>query len=207
AGRRARRRADGQDDRAERGADAAAPARARRRAGGRRMRTAAPLPRPLVLPRALRGCGDRDLRPRGEDAADAVHARVGARRADGRLTAAARGRVGGRGPQMSDTVVFIPAWNEEENLPAVLDELHAELPDVDVLVVDDGSTDRTADVAREHGAEVLSLGMNRGLPIGIAAGYAWANEHDYALCGRVDADGQHPAHELKKMLGRGRGAH
>jgi glycosyltransferase involved in cell wall biosynthesis len=101
---------------------------------------------------------------------------------------------------MKDTLVFIPAWNEEENLPAVLDELRAELPDVDVLVVDDGSTDRTADVAREHGAEVLSLGMNRGLPIGIAAGYAWARDHGYAFCGRVDADGQHPAHELRRLL-------
>jgi glycosyltransferase involved in cell wall biosynthesis len=101
---------------------------------------------------------------------------------------------------MSDTLVFIPAWNEEDNLPDVLDELKAELPDVDVLVVDDGSTDRTADVAREHGAEVLSLGMNRGLPIGIAAGYAWADERDYAFCGRVDADGQHPAHELARLL-------
>jgi glycosyltransferase involved in cell wall biosynthesis len=101
---------------------------------------------------------------------------------------------------MSDTLVFIPAWNEEENLPAVLDDLRRELPDADVLVVDDGSTDGTADVAREHGAEVLSLGMNRGLPVGIAAGYAWAREHGYGLCGRVDADGQHPAHELRKLL-------
>jgi glycosyltransferase involved in cell wall biosynthesis len=101
---------------------------------------------------------------------------------------------------MSDTLVFIPAWNEEENLPAVLDDLREELPGADVLVVDDGSTDRTADVARERGAEVLSLGMNRGLPIGIAAGYAWAREHGYELCGRVDADGQHPAHELQKLL-------
>jgi glycosyltransferase involved in cell wall biosynthesis len=103
---------------------------------------------------------------------------------------------------MTDTLVFIPAWNEEENLPGVLDDLRAELPDADVLVVDDGSTDRTADVAREHGAEVLSLGMNRGLPIGIAAGYAWANEHGYAFCGRVDADGQHPAPELSRLLAR-----
>jgi glycosyltransferase involved in cell wall biosynthesis len=103
---------------------------------------------------------------------------------------------------MSDTLVFIPAWNEEKNLPAVLDDLRAELPDADVLVVDDGSTDRTAEVAREHGAEVLSLGMNRGLPIGIAAGYAWANEHGYAFCGRVDADGQHPAPELSRLLAR-----
>ena len=102
---------------------------------------------------------------------------------------------------MSDTVVFIPAWNEEGNLPGVLEDLKAELPDVDVLVVDDGSTDRTADVAREHGAEVLSLGTNRGLPVGIAAGYRWALEHEYAFCGRVDADGQHPPEELKRLLG------
>jgi glycosyltransferase involved in cell wall biosynthesis len=101
---------------------------------------------------------------------------------------------------MSDTVVFIPAWNEEENLPGVLEALHERLPDVDVLVVDDGSTDRTADVAREHGAQVLSLGTNRGLAIGIAAGYRWALEHDYAFCGRVDADGQHPPDELARLL-------
>jgi len=101
---------------------------------------------------------------------------------------------------MSDTVVFIPAWNEEENLPAVLDGLHEQLPEADLLVVDDGSTDRTADVAREHGAEVLSLGTNQGLRIGIAAGYRWAFEGGYAYCGRVDADGQHPARELARLL-------
>ena len=59
---------------------------------------------------------------------------------------------------MSDTLVFVPAWNEEENLPAVLDGLHARLPEADVLVIDDGSTDATADVARAHGAEVLPHG-------------------------------------------------
>jgi glycosyltransferase involved in cell wall biosynthesis len=100
------------------------------------------------------------------------------------------------------TLVFIPAWNEEQNLPAVLDELHAELPDVDVLVVDDGSTDRTADAAQARGAEVLSFGENRGLQSAIAAGYAWAREHEYPYCGRIDADGQHPAHELRRLLER-----
>ena len=101
---------------------------------------------------------------------------------------------------MSDTVVFIPAWNEEQNLPAVLDDLEAELQDTDVLVVDDGSTDRTAEVARDHGAEVLSFGTNRGLTQGIAAGYRWALDHEYAFCGRVDADGQHRADELARLL-------
>ena len=103
---------------------------------------------------------------------------------------------------MSDTLAFIPAWNEEENLPAVLDGLHERLPDADILVVDDGSTDGTAEVAREHGAEVLSLGTNKGLRVGIAAGYRWALEHDYAFCGRVDADGQHPPEELARLLER-----
>ncbi len=104
--------------------------------------------------------------------------------------------------EKSDTLVFIPAWNEEENLPAVLDELQAELPDADVLVVDDGSTDGTAAVAREHGAEVVSFGVNRGLLAGIAAGYEHAAKAGYAFCGRVDADGQHPVEELARLLER-----
>ena len=101
---------------------------------------------------------------------------------------------------MADTLVFIPAWNEEANLPGVLDELRAGLPNAEVLVVDDGSTDGTAAVARNHGAEVLSFGENRGLREGIAAGYAYADEHGYTYVGRVDADGQHPVEELSRLL-------
>jgi hypothetical protein len=103
-------------------------------------------------------------------------------------------------PIPGDTLVFVPAWNEEESLPGVLADLEAELPGADVLVVDDGSTDRTAEVARERGAEVLSLDGNRGLPVAIAGGYRWALDHGYRFCGRVDADGQHPAAELSRLL-------
>ena len=101
---------------------------------------------------------------------------------------------------MPDTLVFIPAWNEEASLPAVLQELHDELPGADVLVVDDGSTDGTAEIAVDRGALVMSFETNRGLRAGIAAGYGYAAEHEYAYCGRVDADGQHPIAELRRLL-------
>ena len=97
-------------------------------------------------------------------------------------------------------MVFIPAWNEEANLGAVIDELERELIDVDLLVIDDGSTDGTAAVARAGGADVLSFGNNLGLASGIAAGYRQALERGYRYCGRVDADGQHPAAELGRLL-------
>ncbi len=100
----------------------------------------------------------------------------------------------------ADTIVFVPAWNEEQNLPAVLDELRRGLPTADVVVIDDGSTDRTAALARDGGADVLSFGENRGLRAAIASGYEYAADHGYAYCGRVDADGQHPVDELRRLL-------
>jgi glycosyltransferase involved in cell wall biosynthesis len=101
---------------------------------------------------------------------------------------------------MPGTLVFIPAWNEEASLPAVLADAAEQLPDADVLVIDDGSTDGTAQVAREHGADVLSFASNRGLRAGIAEGYRQALERGYDFCGRLDADGQHLASELARML-------
>jgi glycosyltransferase involved in cell wall biosynthesis len=103
---------------------------------------------------------------------------------------------------VTDSLVFIPAWNEEDSLPAVLEELRRGLPDVDVLVVDDGSTDGTAEAARTGGADVLSFPANRGLREAIAAGWGCARERGYWFCGRVDADGQHPVAELARLLER-----
>jgi glycosyltransferase involved in cell wall biosynthesis len=101
---------------------------------------------------------------------------------------------------MEQTVVFIPAWNEESSLPGVLAEARESLPHADLLVIDDGSTDATATVALTAGADVVSFGENRGLRAGIAEGYRQALERGYDYCGRLDADGQHPAVELARML-------
>jgi glycosyltransferase involved in cell wall biosynthesis len=98
------------------------------------------------------------------------------------------------------TIVFIPAWNEERSLPGVLAEAGEALRDVDLLVVDDGSTDGTAAAAREGGADVVSFSENRGLRAGIAEGYRQALVRGYDYCGRLDADGQHPAAELARLL-------
>jgi glycosyltransferase involved in cell wall biosynthesis len=101
---------------------------------------------------------------------------------------------------MPGTLVFIPAWNEEASLPAVITDARTVLPDADVLVIDDGSTDATAEVARAHGADVVSFPSNRGLKAGIAEGYRQALRRGYDYCGRLDADGQHLAEELARML-------
>ncbi len=86
---------------------------------------------------------------------------------------------------MSGTLVFIPAWNEEASLPGVLSDAHDALPGIDVLVIDDGSTDGTAAVAAAAGADVVSFGENRGLRAGIAEGYRQALERGYDYCGRL----------------------
>ena len=101
---------------------------------------------------------------------------------------------------MAGTVIFIPAWNEEASLPGVLTDARRAIPEADLLVIDDGSTDATAEVARAHGADVVSFPVNRGLKAGIAEGYRQALKRDYDYCGRLDADGQHLADELKRML-------
>jgi glycosyltransferase involved in cell wall biosynthesis len=97
-------------------------------------------------------------------------------------------------------VILIPAFNEEASLPTLLAEVRRELPDWAVVVINDGSSDRTSDVARRCGATVLDLPCNLGVGGTIQAGFQYAlNEgFDYAL--RLDADGQHPPAEACKLM-------
>jgi glycosyltransferase involved in cell wall biosynthesis len=97
-------------------------------------------------------------------------------------------------------LAILPALNEEASVASLIAEIRALDPRFQVLVVDDGSTDGTAEAARAGGAEVISFGRNQGLRAGISAGYAYAHERGYAYAGRVDADGQHPADELARLL-------
>ena len=98
------------------------------------------------------------------------------------------------------TLVFIPAWNEEAAVAAVIADVRKALPQADVLVVDDGSTDATAARVREAGALVASLPFNQGLGAALQTGYLYALRGGYDFCAHLDADGQHPAAEVARLL-------
>ena len=89
------------------------------------------------------------------------------------------------------TLIIIPALNEEASLPRVLEDLACQLPDFDVLVVDDGSRDATAHVAASCGVAVLSLPFNLGVGGALQTGFRYAVRHDYDRAIQFDADGQH----------------
>jgi glycosyltransferase involved in cell wall biosynthesis len=97
-------------------------------------------------------------------------------------------------------LVIIPAFNEEENIARVIDELKSDMPQLDLLVVDDGSTDRTAELVRHTLVPCLSLPFNIGYSGALQAGYKYAVTHDYNIVVQFDGDGQHIAGEIGKLL-------
>ena len=96
--------------------------------------------------------------------------------------------------------MILPAWNEEEALPGVLDELHAAIPDADFLVVSDGSTDSTARVARRGSTMVLELPVNLGVGGAMRAGFRFAAREGYDVAVQVDADGQHDPADVRRLV-------
>lgn len=99
-----------------------------------------------------------------------------------------------------DLLIFIPAFDEEETVAAVVRSVRAELPEADILVVDDGSTDATAGRAREAGAVVAPLPFNLGLGAALQTGYLYAQRHGYRICAHMDADGQHRAADVRRLV-------
>lgn len=100
----------------------------------------------------------------------------------------------------SPVLVIVPAHNEEESLPRTLAEVRERAPDVDVLVVDDGSRDATSKVARACGAAVVRHAVNLGVGGALQTGFRWAVERDYQIGVQLDADGQHDPAYLSALL-------
>jgi glycosyltransferase involved in cell wall biosynthesis len=97
-------------------------------------------------------------------------------------------------------IAIVPAFNEERNVGRVLDELRAIDPGLDVVVVSDGSTDRTAEVASARGAYVIRLPFNLGIGGAVQTGFRYAWEEGYELAVRLDGDGQHDPGELPLLV-------
>src|SRR5438045_3156257 len=97
------------------------------------------------------------------------------------------------------SLAVIPAYNEEATLARVIGNLREHAGDVDVVVVDDGSTDRTAEVAQANGARRLRHPFNLGIGGAVQSGFKFALENGYDYCVQVDADGQHDPREIAKL--------
>jgi glycosyltransferase involved in cell wall biosynthesis len=99
-------------------------------------------------------------------------------------------------------LVVIPAWNEEASIASVVHEVRRTLKDVDVLVVDDGSTDLTSVTARGAGAAVARLPYNLGVGGAMRLGFRYAVERDYDTVVQIDADGQHDPAFVPQLVDR-----
>lgn len=102
---------------------------------------------------------------------------------------------------MKDSLVIIPAYNEEESIEIVLEDVLGVFKDkADVLVIDDGSRDKTAILAKKAGADVISLSTNQGAGAAAQTGYIYASRKGYQFAGQIDADGQHRGEDLARLF-------
>lgn len=101
---------------------------------------------------------------------------------------------------MSKDAVIIPAFNEEGSIGDLIAELKQWVPDLDVIVISDGSSDSTASLTRARGVTVLDLPCNLGVGGAVQTGFKYAYEKGYRYVIRVDGDGQHPPAEIPKLL-------
>lgn len=97
-------------------------------------------------------------------------------------------------------LAIIPAYNEEECLRETVEELRARAPEVDYVVVNDGSKDHTRDICLENGYPLIDLPVNGGLTVGFQAGMKYAARHGYDRAIQFDADGQHDPAFIEPMV-------
>ena len=100
--------------------------------------------------------------------------------------------------QVSEVLVVVPAFNEVKSIGQVVNQVVTF--GFQTLVVDDGSSDQTADVARQHGAHIVSLPLNSGVGGALRCGFRYAVENGFAAVIQCDADGQHLPNHLIDLV-------
>ena len=100
-------------------------------------------------------------------------------------------------------LIIIPAYNERDTIADVISDLKEHAPDYDILVVDDGSRDETANIVRrQSGVALIQLPYNLGIGSTMQTGYLYALRKGYDIAVQCDADGQHPAHQVGRIVER-----
>jgi glycosyltransferase involved in cell wall biosynthesis len=99
-------------------------------------------------------------------------------------------------------LVVVPAYNEEQSIPGVIHDLRLHGPHADIVVVNDGSRDKTSLAARNLGVRVLELPFNLGIGGAMQTGYQYAKQHDYDIVIQFDGDGQHVASDIGTLIQR-----
>jgi len=97
-------------------------------------------------------------------------------------------------------LLIIPAFNEAENLPLLLSELRQHYSQYDVIVIDDASSDQTAQVAQSHNVPVLRLAANLGIGGAVQTGFKYGVQHHYDVVVQLDGDGQHNPSWIETLL-------
>ncbi len=97
-------------------------------------------------------------------------------------------------------LVIIPAYNEEASIGGVIGGVRKNVPEADIVVVNDGSRDATGSIAERLGAAVLHHPYNLGIGATMQTGYKYARLKGYGIAVQVDADGQHPADQIRSLV-------
>lgn len=97
-------------------------------------------------------------------------------------------------------LLIIPAYNEQENIEKVIEELIGKYPQYDYIIVNDGSTDLTEEICVKNGYNLLNLPINLGIGGAVQAGYKYAKKYDYEIAIQIDGDGQHDIRYVESVI-------
>lgn len=98
------------------------------------------------------------------------------------------------------TLIVIPAFNEEANIGQVLDGIRQWAPGIPTLVINDGSSDATAQIAEDHGTRIITLPFNSGYGVALQTGFIYAAKNNFSVVVQMDADGQHDPRNIPDLL-------